>query len=153
MVNITLKANRFNKNKFNETIDTNFNQLLDTTPPSYFDLNLATQEDFFWLYDKFFYTIPKTDSNGSEFQSHQYLASSSLAEIREKYPKYSEINSEIQALLDEIADIREENLQLEKESVNLETAIDGRIKTSTLTLGVKGQTTGPSEIDNSTTQG
>ena len=137
MINITLKANRFNKDKFNKTVDTNFNQLLDTTPPPFFDLNLATQEDFFWLYDKFFYTISKTDNGTSKYQSHEYLASSSLAEI--------------QALLDEIADIRKENLQLEKESVNLETAIDTSI-ISPNTLGI-GALTGSSEIDNSTTQG
>ena len=153
MVKITLKANRFNKSKFNETVDTNFNQLLDTTPPSYFDLNLATQEDFFWLYDKFFYTISKTDDGTSKYQSHEYLASSSLAEIREKYPEYSEINSEVQALLDEIADIREENLQLEKESVNLETAIEVNPPSPPNLLGVIGQNVGTSAIDNSTTQG
>ena len=151
MINITLKANRFNKDKFNKTVDTNFNQLLDTTPPPFFDLNLATQEDFFWLYDKFFYTISKTENGDFPFNTHMYLASSSLAEIREDSPNYSEINPEIQALLDEIADIRKENLQLEKESVNLETAIDTSI-ISPNTLGI-GALTGSSEIDNSTTQG
>ena len=150
MINITLKANSFNKDKFNETVDTNFNQLLDTTPPPFFDLNLATQEDFFWLYDKFFYTIPKSENVDHPSNTHMYLASSSLAEIREDSPNYSEINPEIQALLDEIADIRKENLQLEKESVNLETAIDTSIiPSNTLGIGL----TGSSEIDNSTIQG
>jgi len=59
MANITLKSQRFDKNKFNNTVDTKFTQLLDVSDPLYFDRDLATQEDFFFLYDKFFYTIPK----------------------------------------------------------------------------------------------
>ena len=54
MANIDLKVQRFNKDKFNDTVDTNFTQLLDIPNPNYFDVDLATQEDFFWLYDKFF---------------------------------------------------------------------------------------------------
>jgi hypothetical protein len=155
MTNITIKSQRFDKNKFNETINTNFTQLLNIPDPSYFDRDLATEEDFFWLYDKWFYVIPKMNDgtdipNPPEFypfNTHTYLAKTSA-----EYIGLNEINIEIQALLDEIAEIRKENLQLIKEATNLDTAI--AINTaSTLTLGVKGQNVGTSAIDNSTTYG
>ena len=149
MANIDLKVQRFNKDKFNDTVDTNFTQLLDIPNPNYFDVDLATQEDFFWLYDKFFYIIPKINIvMGEEFESHTYLAQTSGL-----YSGYSEINIEIQALLDEIAEIRKENLQLTKESVNLDTAIEVIPPSPATGRGVIGQNVGTSAIDNSTTYG
>ena len=160
MSNITLKSQRFNKNKFNETVDTKFSQLLNIPDPTYFDRDLATEEDFFWLYDKFFYVIPKyfpkpsINNTLSLLQkypnnNHTYLAQTSYDYLVENNIEFSKINIEVQALLDEIAEIRKENLQLTKESVNLETAID----TSVVTPSGVRLPTGNSEIDNSTTYG
>ena len=115
MEDITLKAQRFNKSKFNETVDTEFTQLNDIPNPSFFDRDLASLDDFWYLYDKFFYIIPKL----GEVESHQYLAKTSG-----EYADFSAINGEIQALLDEIAELRAENLQLLKDATNLEDAID-----------------------------
>ena len=112
---ITLKVQRFNKDKFNETVDTKFTQLVDVPNPSFFDRDLAVLSDFWYLYDKFFYIIPKL----GEIESHQYLAKTSG-----EYADFSNINNEIQALLDEIAELRAENLQLIKDATNLEDAID-----------------------------
>ena len=112
---ITLKVQRFNKDKFNETVDTKFTQLVNVPNPSYFDRDLAVLDDFWYLYDKFFYIIPKL----GETESHQYLAKTSG-----EYADFSNINNEIQALLDEIAELRAENLQLIKDATNLEDAID-----------------------------
>ena len=41
-----------------------------------------------------------------------------------KYANFANINNEIQALLDEIAELRRENLELIQESTNLEDAIN-----------------------------
>jgi len=112
---ITLKVQRFNKDKFNETVDTKFSQLVDIPNPSFFDRDLAVLSDFWYLYEKFFYIIPKL----GEIESHQYLAKTSG-----EYADFSNINNEIQALLDEIAELRAENLQLIKDATNLEDAID-----------------------------
>ena len=103
MENITLKAQRFNKEKFNETVDREFTQLISIADPSFFDRDLAVLDDFWYLYDKFFYIIPKL----GEIESHQYLAKTSG-----EYADFATINSEIQALLDEITSLREENLEL-----------------------------------------
>tara|TARA_R110002012_G_scaffold77461_1_gene196640 strand:- start:3249 stop:3683 length:435 start_codon:yes stop_codon:yes gene_type:complete len=115
MTKITLKAQRFNKDKFNETVNTKFTQLNNVLDPSFFDRDLATLPDFWYLYDKFFYIIPKL----GPVESHQYLAKTSG-----EYADFATINSEIQALLDEIAELRAENLQLIKDATNLQDAID-----------------------------
>ena len=73
MENITLKAQRFDKDKFNETVNTEFTQLTNVPDLSFFDRDLATLDDFWYLYDKFFYIIPKL----GEIESHQYLAKTS----------------------------------------------------------------------------
>lgn len=108
-VSANLNRQVFNKQKFGETVDTNFNQLVEQTDPTFFDVDLATQEDFFILYDKFFFEIPKQ----GQTNSHEYL-------IRESsnYVGFEETNEEIQALLEEIAQLRQENLELREQQVS-----------------------------------
>ena len=115
MNKITLKSQRFDKDKFNETVNKEFTQLVNVPDPSFFDRDLAVLDDFWYLYDKFFYIIP----NLGEIESHQYLAKTSG-----EYADFATISDEIQALLDEIADLRKQNLELIQEATNLEDAID-----------------------------
>ena len=112
---ITLISQRFNKEKFNETVNKEFTQLVNVPDPSFFDRDLADLDDFWYLYDKFFYIIPKL----GDVESHQYLARTSG-----EYSDFATINTEIQALLDEIAELRRENLDLIKDATNLDDAID-----------------------------
>jgi hypothetical protein len=109
-MNIILYRQVFDKNKFNETVDTEFNQLLDKSDLQFFDLNLATVEDFFNLYNKLFYEIPKQ----GDVNSHQFLAAESA-----EYVDFLANNAEVQALLDEIAELREENLGLRQEMAEI----------------------------------
>ena len=112
MENIQLSRQVFNRAKFNETVNTEFTQLVSPPDPSFFDVSLATLEDFWKLYVKFFYDIPKEgDTN-----SHAYLARTSG-----EYANYELIQEEIQALLDEIGEIRIENVELKTENIALET--------------------------------
>ena len=60
MENIQLSRQVFNKAKFNETVNTEFTQLVTPPDPSFFDVNLATEEDFWILYNKYFYEIPNS---------------------------------------------------------------------------------------------
>ena len=106
MENIQLSRQVFDKAKFNETVNTEFTQLVSPPDPSFFDVNLATEEDFWILYDKFFYLIPKE----GEVNSHLYLV-----ETSGEYIDYQANNEEIQALLEEIAELREENLEVRQE--------------------------------------
>ncbi len=102
---IVLERDVFNKTAFNNTVDTNFTQL-DQAPPdlSFFDPNLATVEDFFSIYQNLFFQIPKF----GDINSHQYLVIESTA-----YTGFIENQEQIDALLEEIVDLREENLQLQ----------------------------------------
>ena len=114
-----LKLNRqvFNKDKFNETVDTTFSQLVANLPPPVFDINLATTEDFFTLYDKFFFEIPKE----GDINSHRFLFKESGDYINAEL-----INEEIQALLGEIVTLRQENLELRQSQIEGLSIANGR---------------------------
>ena len=99
----------FDKDKFNETVDTSFSQLIPLPDPSFFDVNLATLEDFWILYNKFFLLIPKEGI----VNSHTYLIEEST-----EYINYAPNQAEIQALLEEIAELREENLGIYQDLAN-----------------------------------
>lgn len=101
-VNLTRQV--FDKNTFKKTIDTEFKQLVTNNNPSNLDLNLVTVDDFFILYNKLFYSIPKEGEN----DSHQFLINTS-----QTYVGSTKINEEIQALLQEIAELRQEILDMQ----------------------------------------
>lgn len=107
-MNVKLNRQVFDKEKFEETVNTEFSQLKSVPDPSFFDIDLATLEDFWTLYERFFFEIPQL----GDINSHEYLAreSGNFADIDSS-------NEEIQVLLDEIASLREENLELRKESI------------------------------------
>lgn len=111
MEKVNLNRQVFNKQKFNDTVDTTFSELGVQQPdPSFFDLNLATVDDFFILYNRLFFEIPKEGA----INSHTFLVKESG-----DYVGSQQVNEEIQALLQEITDLREENLTLRQENINL----------------------------------
>jgi len=131
--NINLKRTVFDKDKFNETIDTNFSQLKDIVDPSFFDLNLATLDDFWSLYQKLFYVIPKE----GDVNSHAYLAQTSG-----DYADYDPTQEEIESLLEEIAELREENLEVRQQlaDVVVQTALNAGAVVATGSIAGAPQT-------------
>jgi len=100
---VTLIRQAFDKDKFKETVKTEFTELgVTEVDLSFFDPNLATVGDFFSIYNTLFYLIPMTGPN-----SH-----TTIVEESSQYIDYKANQVEIQALLDEIAELREQNLQL-----------------------------------------
>ena len=100
---VVLVREQFDKIAFQQTVDTNFTQLGVQEPDlSFFDPNLANVGDFFSVYNNLFFLIPKEGPN-----SH-----TTLIEESSEYVDYQANQVEIQALLDEIAELREQNLQL-----------------------------------------
>ena len=100
---VTLIRQAFDKEAFNQTVDTSFTQLgVTEVDLNFFDPNLATVGDFFTIYNNIFFLIPKTGPN-----SHTTLIDESS-----DYTNYLPNQAEIQALLDEITELREQNLQL-----------------------------------------
>ena len=97
---VVLVKEQFDKDKFNQTVNTQFTQLGVEEPDlSFFDPNLATVGDFFSVYNNLFFLIPKEGPN-----SH-----TTLIEESSEYVDYKANQLEIQALLDEIAELREQN--------------------------------------------
>ena len=124
-VKTVLNREVFNKIAFNNTVNTNFTEL-DQLPPdlSFFDPNLATVEDFFSIYQNLFFEIPKY----GDINSHQYLVIEST-----EYSRVIENQEQIDALLEEITDLREQNLQLQldiNELVGVKETLDQAIRQS-----------------------
>ena len=121
--NLLLNRDAFNKTAFNNTVNTNFTEL-DQLPPdlSFFDPNLATVNDFFNIYQNLFFEIPKFGTTNS----HEYLVVESTA-----YTNFIENQEQIDALLEEIVDLREQNLQLQldiNELLGVKTTLDQAIR-------------------------
>ena len=75
---------------------------------------MATQQDFFILYNKFFFDIPKE----GDTDSHTYLVQTSG-----DYVNFERDQAALKELLDEIADLRGENVKLRIDKVNLEVKV------------------------------
>ena len=104
---LDLRKEVFNKAQYIKTIDTSFDELGATTITE--DLQLQpTVEEFFGLYNSLFYDIPALGENNS----HEYLAKTSG-----EYINFEEVNEEISALQAEIAQLRQDLLNLQMENI------------------------------------
>ena len=110
MSQIPIEKQVFDKNSFGKVINTQFSQLLNNVAE---ETPVFTIEEFFQLYEDLFYQIPKEgDTN-----SHRY--------ILEKEADYLGViinQDDIQALLDEITNLRQQVL-------DTQTALDEISKT------------------------
>jgi hypothetical protein len=96
----------FPKSQYQNTIDTSFSQLI--TPVSEVTAStLPTVDQFFDYYNQLFFDIPKL----GETNSHEYLIKTSAEYIGETPTN----NSEIQALLEEITELRGQVLSLSQQ--------------------------------------
>ena len=107
--NIQLNKNVFNKPQYQKTIDTSFTQLGVKTIQEQIDEQPTVQE-FFDLYNELFYEIPEEGSTNS----HEFLVKTSG-----DYIGFDGLNDEITALQKEIAQLREDLLDAQKENVEL----------------------------------
>ena len=102
---VNLNKQVYNKNQYVKVINTSFTQLIPT-PVIEPALIVPTLQDFFNNYNSLFFQIPKfVDTN-----SHQYIINTSSNYIGE-----NQDNETIQALIDEITQVREENLNLQQQ--------------------------------------
>jgi hypothetical protein len=110
MANYPLNKTAFNKEAYLNTVDTSFAQI-STPPPPLEDT--ITVSEFFDLYNAIFYDIP---ANGST-NSHEYLVKTSG-----EYISFEQTDEDIQALLDEITTLRQENLELTQQIITTQTS-------------------------------
>jgi len=107
---IQLQKTVFGKVDFSKVVDTSFKTFTQPVPEEDPD----TPEELFRLYDKLYYSI---DLEGDE-NSHRYLVNKSSELLN-----FDAVTEDIQPLLDEIAQLREENLALNQQVLTLETKI------------------------------
>ena len=103
---IVLTKQVYDKNQYQKVIDTTFTQLVQPTS-QVTGSALPTVNEFFDYYNQLFFDIPKF----GEINSHEYLIKTSTEYIGAS----SVINDELQALIDEVTELRQENLDLQQQ--------------------------------------
>ena len=106
MTQVELNKRVFSKNQYQKVIDTSFTQLvplnqINTTPTS-----SVTEDQFFESYNQLFFDIPKF----GELNSHEYLIKTSQEYVGSTFQ-----SDEIQALIDEVTFLRQQNLDLQQQ--------------------------------------
>ena len=126
--NSNLRREAFNRKQFDDTINTNFTELgVNTVDPSTFDPSLATVGDFFTIYQTLFYQIPKgTEPGAPDVNTHKFLIERST-----EYTQFIAQQDEIEALTQEITDLRAQNLELVADMANIVTGFEQTISNLT----------------------
>ena len=122
MARYSLNKTVFNKEAYENTIDTSFSQVSTPSPPL---ADTITVSEFFGLYNAIFYDIPaQGDTN-----SHAYIVAKSG-----DYINADQINEDIQALLDEITILRQDLLAANQQILTLQisASVPSSINTPTL---------------------
>jgi hypothetical protein len=108
MANVDLVKQIYGLNTYVKAIDTRFTELI--TPPEEIITNPITVDDFFSYYDQLFFDIPVDGT----INSHKYLV-----ERSQQYLGGSVIDSEKQALIEEINSLRQQLLDLNQTFTNI----------------------------------
>ena len=109
--NISFNKQVYNKGDYTKIIDTSFKQLGVQTIQQQLDQQ-PTVNDFFNMYNELFYDIPET----GEINSHEYLIKKSS-----EYIDFEANQEEIAALQAEIAQLRIDLLDSQKQVIELQT--------------------------------
>jgi hypothetical protein len=107
---ITLTNTAYDKNQYQQVIDTSFTQLVQPAITSSIVSPTISVAEFFQNYQQLFFQIPKLGTTNS----HEYLIKTS-----QEYIGSSSVNDDtIQALIDEITQLRQENLTLQQQFIS-----------------------------------
>jgi hypothetical protein len=104
---VTLSKTIYSKTDYNNVVDTNFTQLV---PPPPTPITQPTVQDFFKLYEDLFFEIPEFGATNS----HEYLITKSS-----EYINFTSNNVDIEALINEINQLRQENLNLKQQNLDI----------------------------------
>ena len=107
MERVNLRKQVYAKSAVDNVINTGFTQLTPQTPivPEVQPPNI---EEFFIQYNTLFFNIPKFGPTNS----HEYLVKTSG-----EYINATQTNETIQALIEEITQLRQENLELQRQQI------------------------------------
>ena len=112
--NIEFSKQVFNKRQYKKIIDTSFKQLGVKTPQEQLE-ETSSVNDFFQMYNELFYDIPEKGPTNS----HEFLIQQSS-----EYINFEPNNEEIEALQNEIAQLRTELLDTQRQLVEAETGVN-----------------------------
>jgi hypothetical protein len=104
---ITLINTAYDKNQYQQVIDTSFTQLVNISSSLSASLPVISVDQFFQYYQDLFYSIPEL----GDINSHQYLVITSGAYIGSTTPT----DDTIQVLIEEVTQLRQENLDLQQQ--------------------------------------
>ena len=107
---INLNKTVYSKTQYERVIDTSFTQLIQPTPVSPLSIPSISVAEFFTNYQEIFYQIPKFGPTNS----HEYLIKTSQAYIGQTQTE----NDTIQALIDEITQLRQDNIDLQQQLIS-----------------------------------
>jgi len=107
---ISLTNTLYNKNQYQKVIDTSFTQLGLVSPTSSFVAPTISVAEFFQNYQELFFSIPKFGN----VDSHEYLIKTSTDYIGSNQT----IDTTTQALIEEITQLRQENLSFQQQLIS-----------------------------------
>ena len=110
--NVDINLTTYNRAQFAKAVNTSFTEFGVTGEPEPSIVSQVDINTFFEAYDALFLEIPKQGGT----QSHQYLANRSG-----EYAGGEDINAEIEALTAEVTDLREDNIALQQQIVQITT--------------------------------
>ena len=110
MEQVNLNKNVFLKDQYKKVIDTSFTQLVQPAATSSVIPPSISIAEFFTNYQTLFFEIPKFGN----INSHEYLIKTSQAYAGD----FSNSDDTIQALIEEVTQLRQENLTLQQQILN-----------------------------------
>lgn len=105
---INLNKVEYDKNQYQKVIDTSFNQLINISQTINVTQSVSVDQ-FFQYYQDLFYQIPKL----GDINSHSYLVKTSS-----DYIGNVQVNDVVQALIEEINQLRQDNLTLQQQIIS-----------------------------------
>jgi hypothetical protein len=115
MEQITLNKSVFEKRQYEKVIDTSFTQLVQPAATSSVVASSISIAEFFTNYQTLFFEIPKYGT----VNSHEYLIKTS-----QEYAGDFNNDDTVQALIEEVTSLRQENLDLQQQILNTTTSIN-----------------------------
>jgi hypothetical protein len=110
---INLNKQVYSKTQYERVIDTSFTQLVQPAATASVVAPTISVSEFFTNYQTLFFEIPKF----GDINSHEYLIKTSQA-----YAGDFNNDDTIQALIEEVTQLRQENLTLQEQILNTTTA-------------------------------
>jgi hypothetical protein len=106
MALVDLSKSVFEKRQYQKVIDTSFTQLIPANQVTTEVTSSVTIDQFFGYYNQLFFDIPKL----GEVNSHEYLIKTSQEYVGSTFQ-----SDNIQALIDEVTFLRQQNLDLQQQ--------------------------------------